>query len=184
MATYRQQQQQFIYSICMASKQCREREKRERAVHTLSLDSIVCQFSLPSSCFPLCLPLALSLSCRLLVDQQGNALESAFISGQASLAPLFFSFFFFLFLLSLLLLLFMIYAHRRTHPIAALLNCFAWQTSLGADCDILLNHPPPLYYPRPPSVTFTQCVLPQVGQCRRGWPEGCCWEVQRGLSFR
>lgn len=184
MATYRQQQQQFIYSICMASKQCRERKRRERAVHTLSLDSIVCQFSLHSSCFPLSLPLALSLSCRLLVDQQGNALESAFISGQASLAPLFFSFFFFLFLLSLLLLLFMIYAHRRTHPIAALLNCFAWQTSLGADCDILLNHPPPLYHHRPPFVTFTQCVLPQVGQCRRGWPEGCCWEVQRGLSFR
>lgn len=84
MATYRQQQQ-FIYSICMASKQCRE--ERERAEHTLLLDSIVCQFSLPFSCFPLS-PLPFSISCRLLVDQQGNALESAFISGQALLVLL------------------------------------------------------------------------------------------------
>lgn len=114
----------FTQFAWQASGAERGREEREQCTHSrstqLSVNSVcpLPAFRSPSS-------LALSLSCRLLVDQQGNALESAFISGQASLAPLFFSFFFFLFLLSLLLLLFMIYAHRRTHPIAALLNCFA-----------------------------------------------------------
>lgn len=115
----------FTQFAWQASGAERGREEKEQCTHSrstqLSVNSVC---PLPSFRSP-SISRSLSLSCRLLVDQQGNALESAFISGQASLAPLFFSFFFFLFLLSLLLLLFMIYAHRRTHPIAALLNCFA-----------------------------------------------------------
>lgn len=160
MATYRQKhkQQQSIYSICMASKQCRERVERGRA-HTLTrLNCLSIQFAL-------FLLSALPLSCRLLVDQQGNALESVFIAAAVKhplalllLLPLF----------SLLVAIVVVYDLRIQLRLS-------WIALLDKRHLVLIvsSYPATRYHPQPAPVTFTQCVPLQVGQCRRGWPEGC-----------
>lgn len=114
-----------IHLLNLHGKQAVQRGEREsRAQHTLLLDSIVCQFSLPSSCFPLSpLPFSLSLAGCLLISREMH--WKVLLSAVKHCSYCFLFSFFFFFLLLFLLLLFMIYAHRKTHPIAALLNYFA-----------------------------------------------------------